>query len=143
MPYLIMIFSIVMMIVVMGLTRLLAAALVSPMMKMAHNARKIARNDFSGQDLTVPNRDEMGELVKAFNKMKHATEGYINTLKENNEMAGAAAQGGAGKDRDGEAPGRGQAGAAKKSDQPAFSVQHPEYDRLHGQAGGRRPPRSV
>ena len=69
MPYLIMIFSIVMMIVVMGLTRLLAAALVSPMMKMAHNARKIARNDFSGQDLTVPNRDEMGELVKAFNKI--------------------------------------------------------------------------
>ena len=35
----------------------------------------------------MPNRDEMGELVKAFNKMKHATEGYINTLKENNEMA--------------------------------------------------------
>ena len=87
MPYLILIFSVVMMIIVMGLTRLLAAALVSPMMKMAHNARKIARNDFSGQDLTVPNRDEMGELVKAFNKMKHATEGYINTLKENNEMA--------------------------------------------------------
>ena len=73
MPYLILIFSVVMMIIVMGLTRLLAAALVSPMMKMAHNARKIARNDFSGQDLTVPNRDEMGELVKAFNKMKHAT----------------------------------------------------------------------
>ena len=28
-----------------------------------------------------------GELVQAFNKMKHATEGYINTLKEKNEMA--------------------------------------------------------
>lgn len=87
MPYLILIFSIVMMIVVMGLTRLLASTLVSPMVKMAHNARKIARNDFSGQDLEVPNRDELGELVVAFNKMKHATRGYINTLKENNEMA--------------------------------------------------------
>ena len=87
MPYLILIFSVVMMIIVMGLTRLLAAALVSPMMKMAHNARKIARNDFSSKDITVENKHEMGELVSAFNKMKHATEGYINTLKENNEMA--------------------------------------------------------
>lgn len=87
MPYLILMFSVVMMVVVVALTRGLVGTMINPMVKMAHNARKIARNDFSGQDLTVPNKDEMGELVRAFNKMKHATEGYINTLKENSEMA--------------------------------------------------------
>lgn len=75
------------------LTRLLSNTLIQPVVKLAHNSRKIARNDFSGEDLAVPNRDEMGELVAAFNKMKHATEGYINTLKKNNEMAGASSLG--------------------------------------------------
>ena len=59
----------------------------TPLVMLAHNTRKIAKNDFSGRDVEVANKDEMGELVYAFNKMKHATEGYINTLKENNEMA--------------------------------------------------------
>ena len=54
---------------------------------LANSSRKIAQNDFSGEDLAVPNNDEMGELVHAVNKMKHATEGYINTLKKNSEMA--------------------------------------------------------
>ena len=57
------------------------------MVRLAHCSRKIARNDFSGNDVTVENKDEMGELVQAFNKMKHATEGHINTLKEKNEIA--------------------------------------------------------
>lgn len=87
MPYLILLFSVVMMVVAICLTRLLSGTLIQPILRLAHCSRKIARNDFSGEDLTVPNKDEMGELVSAFNKMKHATEGYINTLKKNNEMA--------------------------------------------------------
>lgn len=86
MPYLILLFSAVMMVVALCLTNLLSSTLINPLVKLAHISRKIARNDFSGKDLTVENKDEMGELVIAFNKMKHATEGYINTLKENNEM---------------------------------------------------------
>lgn len=76
-----------MMIMVMFLTKVLAGTFVTPLVMLAHNTRKIAKNDFSGRDVEVANKDEMGELVYAFNKMKHATEGYINTLKENNEMA--------------------------------------------------------
>lgn len=87
-PYLILAVSLCLTVVAIVLTRLLSNTLIQPVVKLAHNSRKIARNDFSGQDLSVPNRDEMGELVTAFNKMKHATEGYINTLKKNNEMAG-------------------------------------------------------
>ena len=86
-PYMIMAYSIVMIITVICLTKLLSNTLINPMVRLAHCSRKIARNDFSGNDVTVENKDEMGELVQAFNKMKHATEGYINTLKEKNEMA--------------------------------------------------------
>ena len=57
------------------------------MEKLAEATRKIAVNDFSGEDLTVENRDEVGEMVKAFNRMKHATEGYIHTLVKNHEIS--------------------------------------------------------
>ena len=86
-PSMIMAYSIVMIITVICLTKLLSNTLINPMVRLAHCSRKIARNDFSGNDVTVENKDEMGELVQAFNKMKHATEGHINTLKEKNEIA--------------------------------------------------------
>lgn len=86
-PYLIMAYSIAMMITVICLTKLLYNTLINPMVNLARCSRKIAVNDFSGGDVTVENQDEVGELVQAFNKMKHATEGHINTLKEKNEMA--------------------------------------------------------
>lgn len=86
-PYLVFFVSAVLMALALGLTRILSNTLVKPLVRLAHCSRKIANNDFSGNDVTVDNKDEMGELVRAFNKMKHATEGYINTLKKNNEMA--------------------------------------------------------
>ena len=85
-PYLIMACSVLMIITVLCMTKLLSNTLINPLVKLARCSREIARNDFGGRDLAVENRDEMGELVQAFNKMKHATEGYINTLKEKNEM---------------------------------------------------------
>ncbi|MCD8222629.1 MAG: histidine kinase [Clostridiales bacterium] len=85
-PGMILCFSAAIVVVILILTRLLSNALVSPLVKMAHSSRKIAKNDFSGEDLLISNRDEMGELVSAFNMMKHSTEGYINTLKKNQEM---------------------------------------------------------
>lgn len=86
-PYVILIFSCVLVVLLMFFSRIFSNTLVKPLVKLAHCSRKIANNDFSGTDLQVSNRDELGELVQAFNKMKHATEGYINTLKKNNEMA--------------------------------------------------------
>lgn len=87
MPYLILLFSIVLMIVMMGLTRVLSNTLIQPLEKMAQSSRRIAKNDFSEPDLVIENRDEMGELVSAFNKMRRSTKGYIDTLKEKNEIA--------------------------------------------------------
>ncbi len=86
-PWMIMIVAMVLTGVSLELMRLLLATIIRPIMRLAHSSRKIAENDFSEEDLTVKNHDEVGELVVAFNRMKHATEGYINTLKRNNEMA--------------------------------------------------------
>lgn len=87
MPYLILAISAVLMGFVMFLTKILSNALVSPAVLLAQCARKIAKNDFTGEDPSVENRDEMGELVQAFNKMKRSTKGYIDTLKENHRMS--------------------------------------------------------
>ena len=87
MPYLILAISAVFMGFVMFLTKILSNALVSPAVLLAQCARKIDKNDFTGEDPSVENRDEMGELVRAFNKMKRSTKGYIDTLKENHRMS--------------------------------------------------------
>lgn len=87
MPYLILAISAVFMGFVMFLTKILSNALVSPAVLLAQCARKIAKNDFTGEDPSVENRDEMGELVQVFNKMKRSTKGYIDTLKENHRMS--------------------------------------------------------
>lgn len=87
MPYLILAISAVFMGFVMFLTKILSNALVSPAVLLAQCTRKIAKNDFTGEDPSVENRDEMGELVRAFNKMKRSTKGYIDTLKENHRMS--------------------------------------------------------
>lgn len=86
-PYLMFAFSAGMVGTATLLTQLLARTVLAPLVMLVQSSRKIEKNDFSGKDLCVANQDEMGELVLAFNKMKHATEGYINTLKANNEMA--------------------------------------------------------
>lgn len=87
MRYLILAFSVAMVAVTVGFTRILSKTIVNPIVMLANSSQKIAKYDFSEPDLAVKNKDEMGDLVKAFNKMKHATEGYINTLKKNSEIA--------------------------------------------------------
>ena len=87
MPYLILVFSVVVVVLAVCITRILSNTLINPLIKLAHSSRKIGKNDFSEPDMVTSNKDEVGELVRAFNKMKHSTEGYINTLKKNNEMA--------------------------------------------------------
>ncbi len=86
-PYMIIVFSVVMTAAAIWLTKVLSGTLLEPVIRLAQSSRKIAQNDFSVEDFTIPNRDEMGELVTAYHKMKHATEGYINTLMKNHEMS--------------------------------------------------------
>lgn len=74
-------------IAVLCLVRAMNQTLILPVVSLAHVSRKIAVNDYSSQDVILPNKDEVGELARAFNKMKHATESYITTLEEKREMA--------------------------------------------------------
>lgn len=64
------------------LSQLLNRTLLSPIMKLIKAAKKIENNDFYIEDIVINNKDEMGELVNAFNKMKHATGEYIKELEE-------------------------------------------------------------
>lgn len=84
-PYLLVVVAGMILIFQYSLSRMFGKALFRPVFLLAQASQKIARNDFSQEDLVVENQDEMGELVRAFNKMKHATLGYINTLEEKHE----------------------------------------------------------
>ncbi len=85
-PYLILLFSVGLTIMALQITRIFSSTIAKPILTLEDSARKIGANEFDQPDLEVENRDEIGELVIAFNKMKHSTKGYIDTLKENNEM---------------------------------------------------------
>ncbi len=71
---------------VIVLTFLMWRAMVTPVEQLVRESRKIAKNDFPEDDIVVENRDELGELVQTFNKMKHATIGYIGALQEKYEI---------------------------------------------------------
>ena len=71
---------------VTGLFGMLDRSLLEPIVKMSGQSRKIAENDFAVPDLSIPTDDEMGELILAFNRMKHATRDHISTLEEKNRI---------------------------------------------------------
>ena len=85
-PYIILGISIVFMVAAVWLTKILSNSVAKPVLALAVSTRKIAASDFDEPDLIIENKDEMGELVAAFNVMKHSTRGYIETMRKNNEM---------------------------------------------------------
>lgn len=65
-----------------SLAQVMNKTLILPIMNLVRASKKIASNDFFIEDVAIENQDEMGELVKAFNKMKYATGEYITALEE-------------------------------------------------------------
>lgn len=70
-----------------SLTSLMNKTILLPIIKLVKVSKSIAANDFYVADVEISNQDEMGELVKAFNKMKNGTGQYIKALEEKREMA--------------------------------------------------------
>lgn len=68
---------------VIRLGKMMNTSIITPVIRLADASRKIAANDFFIEDIMVENRDEIGDLVHAFNKMKFATGRYIQTMEEN------------------------------------------------------------
>lgn len=71
---------------VIWITRTLNHGIVAPILNLTKAARKIAANDFYIDDVKTDRKDEIGELVKVFNKMKYATGEYIGALEEKREV---------------------------------------------------------
>ncbi|RKM53909.1 sensor histidine kinase [Butyrivibrio sp. X503] len=70
---------------VLEISRMMNKAITEPVLKLANASRRIAANDFYIDDVEADNEDELGELVKAFNKMKYATGEYIEALEQRRE----------------------------------------------------------
>lgn len=82
-PFIMAFFAIVIIACVLELSRNMNRTIILPVMKLVESAKRIANNDFYIEDVKVESQDEIGELVRAFNKMKFATGEYILTLEEN------------------------------------------------------------
>lgn len=79
-------FGAVLAVMILFATYVTRASIVKPIELLAGQSRRIAQNDFSGEDIQIESKDEMSELVHAFNKMKHATRGYIEALEDKHEI---------------------------------------------------------
>ena len=84
-PFLVAALGVIVFVIVFYLSKLMNRSITSPVLKLANASRKIAANDFFIDDVKVESRDEIGELVTAFNKMKFATGEYIKALEEKRE----------------------------------------------------------
>ena len=62
------------------LIRVLNRAVVQPLLRLAQASRSIAGGDYTGADLPVHSGDEVGQLVRTFNRMKHAMAEHLSTL---------------------------------------------------------------
>lgn len=70
----------------LSLFREMNKMMISPITKLVYISKQIEANNFYTEDIKVDNQDEIGELVKAFNKMKYATGQYITALEEKRKM---------------------------------------------------------
>lgn len=86
-PYGLLIVSGIMLGAILWLTKVLSDTMVDPVLKLSESSARIESGDFSEEDVEIKNQDEMGQLVRNFNRMKHAMEEHIHTLQEKNEMS--------------------------------------------------------
>jgi len=85
-PIMLIFITILALFITIGVGRILTYTVMHPIKKIADNARSISENNFDTEDITVSNKDELGELVCTFNNMKHTMSDHINTLHENQRL---------------------------------------------------------
>lgn len=74
--------SLILFLFIVQMSRMLNGSVTVPVAKLANASRRIAANDFFIDDVEVDNKDELGDMVSAFNKMKFATGEYIKAMEE-------------------------------------------------------------
>ena len=85
-PFIFINFTLIMLVIVVEMGSVMKESIAKPVRELSQEAQRIARSDFSGEDIHVENRDDLGELVSIFNDMKHAMEENIKTIQENHRM---------------------------------------------------------
>lgn len=73
-PVIMLLLSAALALAVSGLWGKIAKTMSAPMHKIVKEMRRIGAGDFSGKDISVSNKDEIGELVDTVNTMKHQLE---------------------------------------------------------------------
>ncbi len=84
-PFIIAGLSLLIIILILQVSQMLNKSVTQPVLKLAHASQRIAGNDFFIDDVEVDNKDELGDMVAAFNKMKFATGEYIKAMEEKRE----------------------------------------------------------
>ncbi|MCR5157020.1 MAG: sensor histidine kinase [Butyrivibrio sp.] len=84
-PIIAAVLSVILFIGILQISRTLNRSVTKPVLKLADASRRIAANDFFIDDVVVENKDELGDMVSAFNKMKFATGEYIRAMEEKRE----------------------------------------------------------
>ena len=81
-PAVTIVFFVVMFLAVLEISKAMNKSFTEPVLKLADASREIAANNFYIDDIKADSKDELGELIVAFNKMKYATSEYIGALEE-------------------------------------------------------------
>ncbi len=84
-PFITAALSVILFLVIIQISMMLNSSVTTPVLKLANASRRIADNDFFIDDVEVDNKDELGQMVVAFNKMKFATGEYIKAIEEKRE----------------------------------------------------------
>ena len=85
-PFIFINFTLIMLVIVVEMGSVMKESIAKPVRELSQEAQRIARSDFSGEDVHVEDRDDLGGLVSIFNDMKHAMEENIQTIQENHRM---------------------------------------------------------
>ncbi len=85
-PYIIFMISFIAVVVIFYFAKVMTKDTIRVLSNLAKDSKEIESNNFSLPDVLWNKQDEMGQLVYAFNKMKHSMEGYLDALIVKHEM---------------------------------------------------------
>ncbi len=86
-PYFQTIIFFVLILIAISFVHLLTGTIVTPIQELAATSRNISQGKIDQADVYVDNKDELGELVDSFNRMKNATRKNIQALEENQRLS--------------------------------------------------------
>lgn len=85
-PYLVCLSALLVLTIFFYLVTILTKDIISLLSNLIKVSKEIEKNNFTVPDVVWGGKDELGQLVYAFNKMKHSTKDFVRTLEEKQEI---------------------------------------------------------